>query len=145
MAALIRRLLAPLAMALALVATAHAEQMVTSGHYEVHYQALATTFLTPDVAANYGIKRSRYMGLLNLSVLDKGEQGKPAAAKLSGTARNLLGNQIDLDFKEIREGQAIYYIAQVPHANEETYRFDIQVSTDDSTIKVNFEHKFYVD
>ncbi|WP_341503002.1 DUF4426 domain-containing protein [Gallaecimonas sp. GXIMD4217] len=146
MGAFTRRLLMTLAVAFAFVGGLNAEQMISSGHYQVHYQALATTFLPPEVAANYGIKRSRYTGLLNVSVLDQAQDGKPAtAATLKGVARNLLGHRIELDFKEIREGQAIYYIAEVPHSNEETYRFDIQIATQDSTINLKFEHKFYVD
>ncbi len=122
-----------------------AEQSKKFGHLEVHYIALPSTFLTPDVAKSYGITRSRYTGILNISVLNKNMDSRAITAALAGTAKNLLGNRVDLDFREVKEGQAIYYIAEVPHRNEETYRFDINITADKKSNTLKFEHKFYVD
>ena len=45
--------------ALAILAfSANAEQKKTLGNWDVHYMVVGTPFLTPDVAANYGIVRS---------------------------------------------------------------------------------------
>ncbi|EKE75703.1 DUF4426 domain-containing protein [Gallaecimonas xiamenensis] len=123
-----------------------AEQMMKFGHYEVHYQALPTTFLTPQIASTYQIERSRFRGLVNIAVLDSAQGKLAVPASLSGQARNLLGNVIDLTFREVREGNAIYYIATLPYSNEEMFRFNVDITPQGGQpFTLKFEHKFYVD
>ncbi|MBM7037947.1 DUF4426 domain-containing protein [Vibrio ulleungensis] len=112
---------------------------------EVHYSAFNAQFLTADVARSYDIKRSGYNGVISISVLDRYQAGKPAIeAKVTGSAKNLLGSQRKLDFKPIKEGNAIYYIAQFPITNEELLRFTINI---DGQLKgkgpINFQQTFY--
>jgi len=123
-----------------------AEQSQQLGHWEVHYNAFGSTFLSPEVASSYQLHRSRYIGLINISVLDASQVNKPAqAVTVSGTAKNLLGTIHKLSFREIREGEAIYYIAEVPHRNEETFSFEISINNDDRNETMAFNHTFYVD
>ncbi|KXI23320.1 DUF4426 domain-containing protein [Photobacterium sanguinicancri] len=125
---------------------AQAEQLKNIGELEVHYSSFPSTFLTPEVASTYRIQRSRYSAIVNVTVLDKSQQGKPAvAAVLSGTARNLLGNEKRLSFREVREGKAIYYIAEISHANEESLKFNIDVSQNGTNGTINFKQTFFVD
>ena len=49
----------------------NAEQFKTFSNLEVHYIALPSTFIQPEIAKQYGIKRSKTNGLLNISILDK--------------------------------------------------------------------------
>ncbi|MDO6708065.1 DUF4426 domain-containing protein [Photobacterium sp. 1_MG-2023] len=121
-----------------------AEQLKNIGELEVHYSTFPSTFLTPDVAKAYRIQRSRYSALINVTVLDTSAAGKPAVAALvKGTARNLIGNQKDLNFREIREGDAIYYIAELTHANEERFRFNIDVSRQSTNGNIQFEQTYF--
>ena len=53
-----------------LMFSVHAENMKKMGDINVHYIALGSTFLTPEIAKAYGIERSRYKGLVNIAVLD---------------------------------------------------------------------------
>lgn len=123
-----------------------AEQKQTFANLDVHYIALNSTFLTPKIARAYQIKRSAYNGLINISVLDTNQVGNPGVeAKLTGTARNLLGNSIDLAFREVKEGSAIYYLAEVPFRNEETFTFDIKVESQGKSNRLKFIQKFYVE
>jgi len=123
-----------------------AEQKSQLGPYEVHYIAFNSTFVTPEIAKLYDIQRSRYNALINISVLDSRNKNKPAVeVKLSGTARNLIGNQTNLDFKEVREGEAVYYLAQLRFSNEETFRFEITVDDGKSQQLLKFQQKLYVD
>ncbi|TAA41770.1 DUF4426 domain-containing protein [Corallincola spongiicola] len=117
------------------------------GDIHVHYVAFSSTFLTPAIAKAYGITRSRTNGLVNISVLDTGKEGSPAVAvKIKGEARNLIGNQVTLKFKEIREESAVYYISPIAYSNEETFRFEIELTHDDGTVNtVKFQQKFYAD
>ena len=118
--------------------------MKTLGNWDVHYIAFPSTFLTADVASEYGIDRSKYLGIINISVLDS-DTLKAQSVKMTVTARNLLGNIRELDVREIREQDAIYYIAEVPHRNEETYRITATLSSGNQTQELKFQQKFYVD
>ncbi|GMM91396.1 DUF4426 domain-containing protein [Vibrio fortis] len=114
---------------------------------EVHYSAFNSTFLTAQVAKQYQLKRNGYSAILNISILDTSALGKPATtAKISGTARNLVGNTRTLEFREIKEGDAIYYLAEFPITHEENITFDIDVN---SGLKgagpLRFTQKFYVE
>lgn len=116
------------------------------GTLDVHYIAINSTFLTPDIAKTYDITRSKINALINISVLDNSLAGKPAkTANVFGTATNLLGQSKTLEFVEVKEGDAIYYLAELNFSNEEIFRFDIKINTDDSSETLKFQHKFYVD
>ena len=128
-----------LSITLLISAAVNAEQMKTLGNWDVHYIAFPSTFLTADVASEYGIDRSKYLGIINISVLDS-DTLKAQSVKMTVTARNLLGN-----IREIREQDAIYYIAEVPHRNEETYRITATLSSGNQTQELKFQQKFYVD
>ncbi len=126
--------------------TANAEQMVKLGDLEVHYIGLSTAILQPDIATNYGIERSRYKGFVNISVLDASQPGKPAkAVGISGTAINLVGQTMNLEFEQIKEGDAIYYIAIVDYPNDETYKFNILINDNGEQHTLEFSQKFYVE
>ena len=107
----------------------HAEQKQMLGPYEAHYVVVQSTFFKEDVAAKYGIVRGRDRALMNLSFLD--ESLSPVAVSLSGISKNLLSQEVALEFREVREGPAIYYLAEVRHTDRETLRFRIQVTTPD--------------
>ncbi|MBY5921802.1 DUF4426 domain-containing protein [Ferrimonas balearica] len=138
-----------LLLSLTVALPAAAEQVQKVGKYAVHHVAFGSTFLTPEIARTYDITRSRYVGLVNITVIDTslpGDETHAVAVKIQGTARNLLGNVKNLSFKEIREGTAIYYIAEVGHRNEETFTFDIEVSNgQDLSTELTFKQKFFVD
>jgi len=135
-----------LLLTITLLCSAHAsaEQMQKLGDWDVHYIAFPSTFLTSEVASNYDIDRSKYLGIINISVLDSDTQ-KAQAVAIKVTARNLLGNIRELEVNEIREQNAIYYIAEVPHRNEETYRIKVTLSDGKQTQELKFQQKFYVD
>lgn len=122
-----------------------AAQFQAFDNLEVHYIALPSTFLQPDIAKQYNIKRSQYNGLINISVLDKKSNSKAVSANLSGTGRNLLGQSETLNFQEIKEGDSIYYIANYPFLNEEIVNFNIVIKTQNKTNILKFQHKFYTE
>ncbi|MDN4501699.1 DUF4426 domain-containing protein [Alteromonadaceae bacterium BrNp21-10] len=121
-----------------------AEQKVTLGDWDVHYIVLPSTFLTPDVAKAYGLQRSRYQSLINISVLDSKSQLAQSVV-VSGTAKNLLGNVRKLEFQEVKEQQSIYYLAQLPLDGEELWRFEITVRHGDTSETLKFKQKLYIE
>lgn len=114
------------------------------GPWEVHYIAFNSTFLTPDIAKNYAIVRSKYNGVINISVLDK-QSGKAQSAILTGEARNLLGVSKKLTFKQISEGDAIYYLAVLPFSDQEQFRINVEINDGKQQKNLKFEHKFYAE
>ena len=127
-----------------LVNKAQAEQKVSLGNWDVHYIAFNTTFLTPEVAKSYGIVRSKYNGLINISVLDKHSQVAQDVL-INGDARNLLGVVKKLSFKQVREGEAVYYLAVLPFRDQEHYRINLEINDGKTQQKLKFEHKFYAE
>jgi len=123
---------------------AHGEQKRVFGDYEVHYIGLTSTDLSPQVAKQYGIKRSRNMGYLSVSVLKKGRTNA-VDAQVSGQMVNLLGQYKTLDFTRIQEGRAIYFISTFKFDEEEIYSFDIDLMAmkPKKELNLKFKQKFY--
>jgi len=135
-----------LLVSLTLVSNVFAENMKKLGSMQVHYMAINATFLTPKIAKAYNIERSRFNGLINISVLDDSQKSKPAkTVDIRGTARNDIGQIKTLSFDEVKEGDAIYYLAQINYSNEETFYFDIIINDGKETQQLKFTQKFYVD
>lgn len=122
----------------------NAEQKQVLGNWDVHYIAFNTTFLTPQVAKQNAIVRSKFNGLINISVLDR--QDKVAQSViLTGQAKNLLGVIKKLTFKQVKEGKAIYYLAVLPFSDLEQYRISVDINDGLEQRTLKFQHKFYAD
>ena len=98
------------------------------GDYTVHYLAVNSTFLTPEIPEQYGIVRSRRSAFINISVLHNNDDGSTTAvpAMVAGGKYNLI-QRSTIEFNEIREGDAIYYIGEFDFSNAEKLRFNIDV------------------
>jgi len=138
-----------LLVSLAWMMPASAENMQDFGEYVVHYNALTTDMLPPKVAHEYGIKRSRSRAMLNIVVLKKvlGATAQPVSARIEGKAVSLTGVSVPLSFREIREPNAIYYIAEFKVHNEERLRFEItaQPEGEKEALKVVFSKQFFTE
>ena len=122
------------------------KNMQILGNNNVHYIALNSTFLTPEIATSYDITRSKYNALINISVLDNTIKNTPAkSVNLVGSATNLLGQKKSLEFVEVKEGDAIYYLAELKFNHEDQFRFNIQIFDAGKNQTLKFQHKFYVD
>jgi len=83
-----------------------AQQAQEFDDYIVHYNALSSSLITPEVAKAYGIRRSDSRALINISVL-KNAEGKTATAvkaKVTASGRNLTGQTRNVDMREIDDG-----------------------------------------
>jgi hypothetical protein len=123
---------------------ANAEQKQELGSWDVHYIALNTTFLTPEVAKQYGLVRSKFNALINISVLDRQDKSAQSVI-LTGEAKNLLGVIKKLNFKQVTEGEAIYYLALLPFSDREQYRITVNINDGLEQKNLKFQHKFYAD
>jgi hypothetical protein len=119
------------------------------GQYEVHYNALRTDELTPDVARAYGIERSGNRVLLNVSLLAKSTDGRttPVDGEVHASAYNLNGQLKDLEMRRIQEGTSIYFIGEVGISGNEILVFDIDARPREGgeAFAVQFKREFYAD
>jgi len=122
-----------------------AEQFKQFSNLEVHYIAIPSTFIQADIAKQYGIKRSNNNGLLNISILDNKQNKQAVKATLTGTGKNLIGQTHQLVFTPVKEGDAIYYLAEYPFTNEEIVNFNINIKTEKKSNTLKFQHKFYTE
>ena len=135
--------IALLLMSLCLSLPALAEQKQSYGDLDVHYSAFNSGFLQPEIAAATGLGRSKTQGVVNVAVL---KAGTASSAKVSGTVKNLVGQSTALSFKEVKEGKAIYYLAQFPFEQRETLRFTLNVTAADGVPhSFDFNQEFFPD
>ncbi len=119
------------------------------GDYVLHFNALATDQLTADVARQYGIVRSPNRALLNISILRKPDEpngaGTPVSGSVSASAINLAGQFRNLTLREVTEGDAVYYIGEVPVSSGETLIFTVDATpiNESSRFSVRFMKQFY--
>lgn len=137
---------------LALTGTALAQQSREFNDFIVHYNALRTDLLPPQVAQGYGIRRSSNRALLNVTVMakpasfDQAEIAVPASIVVH--AANLTGQRRDIALREIRDAEgAIYYVGEFPVHNLETYQFKLEVLPDGEPepLMVEFRQQFYTE
>lgn len=125
---------------------AQAERMISAGAFEVHYNAIPTTQITPEVARAQGITRSAQRALVNIAVRHRvGQSDTAVTARVEGQARNDVGQTQTLWFREVREGDAIYYLAEPRIELETPIRFDIEVLPEgaERPIVLRFSDQFF--
>jgi len=146
-----RHLLASLSLiVLAMLSSqARAEQSQDFGEYVVHYSAVTTDQIPPQIASAYNIQRSSSNVLLNITVLRKvmGASGTPVEARVTANAINLTNQQHDITMREVKEDGAIYYLGTLGVENRETYDFTAKVSPkgDDQVFTVKFRQQFFTE
>ncbi|MDD3519201.1 MAG: DUF4426 domain-containing protein [Chromatiales bacterium] len=143
-----RRSLAWLTIALTalFIGTAQAENSKDIGDYVVHYNALTTDFLQPDIAKAHGITRSGSRAMVNVTVMKKvmGLTAQPSRASVTGHAVNLSQQIKGLNFRETSDGGAIYYIADLPVSHEEVLDFQLEVTPEGGRpANVSFRQQFF--
>jgi hypothetical protein len=115
--------------------------------YKVVYSAFNSSFISPEIANTYSIIRGKDRGLVNIAVLPHdakpGSGGKPAL--VSGYVKNIIAQQQKLEFFEVSEGSATYYLAPFHFENEDFLTFKIQVQPDPSkpADEISFQRTFY--
>jgi|SRR5690606_11419683 len=122
--------------------------MVESGGYVVHFNAVPTTQIPPEAARSYRITRSPNRALLNIAVQKKGEAANQAvAAEVQASATNLTGQRRDLSVREVRDGGSIYYLAETGISHLETLNFEVAVLPAEASqpITLRFQQQFFTD
>ncbi|MBP5944199.1 MULTISPECIES: DUF4426 domain-containing protein [unclassified Pseudomonas] len=116
------------------------ERKEVFGDVTVHYNTFNSTFLTPDIAKAAELIRSKNQGVINVSVI---KDGKPLVANVTGTVKDLTSKSVPLNFRQVTEQGAIYYIAQYPVNQQETRTFEIKVQSGDKINTINFNQELF--
>lgn len=118
------------------------------GDYVVHYNALNSELIPPQTAQAYGVQRSSSRGLLTITLLDKSsdEQGTPAHAGVTSSAKNLTGQRRNIAMREISDPDGgIYYIGEFPVYHLENLDFTVTLAIEGEAdpLVVEFRKQFY--
>ena len=115
--------------------------------YSVYYSIFNSTFVPPEVAEAVGLKRSAYESLINVSLSPAGDYGALPAESVTGFVTNLMQQQKRLEFVEIVEKDATYYIAPIRISGEELLHFELSVIPFKGAdpLKSKFSRKVYSD
>lgn len=117
--------------------------------YDLHYIAFSSTFLEPEIAKQYSLVRSKAVGVINVSLIQRFENGttKAVPAVVQVKATNEIQQQNFLSVQQVIEGKAIYYIAPVQFSEGKHLRFDLEVYPQGATEPLlhRFTHAFFND
>lgn len=118
------------------------------GDYTVHYVAVNSTFLQPAIAERYGIVRSARRAFLNIAVQRKlpGGGTEAVSAVIRGSRNNLMQQSETIEFKEVREGEAVYYIGEFGFSNAEPVRFELDIHPEGQAraLRLSWDTRLYV-
>lgn len=127
----------------------NAEQSQDFGNYVVHFNAVTTDMLPPQVASGYNIQRSSNKVLLNITVLKKvlGAAASPVEAEVDAEAVNLTDQHHNIPMRAVKEQGAIYYLGILSVDNRETYDFTVNVTPEgqEQPFVVRFRQQFFTD
>lgn len=117
-----------------------------SGEFTVHYNAMPSTQLTPEIATRNGITRSSNRALLNVSVM-KGPRAATAVAvpaRVEVTAINGVGQRQVLNLREVRDRGAIYYLGEARIEERDDLVFELVVTPEGGApIRARYTQTFW--
>lgn len=98
----------------------------------IYYNVFNSTMIPADIAKIHNLVRAKDQAYVNVALVKKtGGNGIPAI--ISGQHRNLMQQKFELEFIEIKEPTATYYLAPIRFINEEILHIDITVKSLDKT------------
>ncbi len=119
------------------------------GKYKVYFSVFNSSFISPEIAQSYELVRGKDRALINIAVVEMKTESDSYGlrAVVNGHSANLLQQQRELDFTEISEQGAVYYIASTRFTNEEILHFEVSVKPDPNKapLVLKFSKKLYVD
>ncbi|MGI9245806.1 MAG: DUF4426 domain-containing protein [Steroidobacteraceae bacterium] len=119
------------------------------GNFQVHYNAIRTDALPPEMAHAYGIERSPNRVMLNVVLLEKAPDGttRPVDGSVTASARNLNGQLKPLRLRRLQEGASVSFVGEVGISGAEILVYDIEVQPRGaaSPYTVQLRREFFAD
>jgi hypothetical protein len=106
-----------------------AEPMTRAGEFTIYHNAVNADTLSPEVAKAHKIERSRYRGVLNVSVIKDqvGTTGFPVKALVDVAIVDSADQPVRVPMHEIEERGFVSYIGAFPIAAGQEITFEIKV------------------
>lgn len=119
------------------------------GDHQVRWSVFPSTLLTPEVAKANNLQRSRGIGIVNIAIMQKADDGtlSPVTGQVEGKVSNDIQQVNFLAFRRIKEGDAVYFIAQYQYSSGELMTFNItgRPSGHSQDMPVRFAHTLFSD
>lgn len=125
------------------------EQTWMLGDYVVYANAVRTDFLAPQVADKLNIERSNEKALITVSAQQAGRSAPASSveAEVRVTATRSSDKLVNVEMREHRADDNIYYLGVLPIRDREPISFDFAIAPapDDQTYRFSFERLFFTD
>ena len=119
------------------------------GDYTIHHTVFNSSFISPQIAKVYELIRGPNKAIVNIAVTRDSESGQSLGlpVNMQGFARNLMQQETALEFIEIAEGDATYYLAPFEFHDQELLHFYINVRLpgESSANELHFSKVLYHD
>lgn len=120
------------------------QEYATHGDYKIFHSAFNSVFIDPQIASAYNIVRGKDKGLVNIAVVRGSGTGQ--AATVEGYVSNIFQQQQVLEFFQVSEQNAVYYLAPFEFENEDFLTFKIKVTPAQASSKeIKFQKIMYHD
>jgi hypothetical protein len=130
-------------------AQAIAGQSTRVGDITIYHNAITADTLTPAVAATFGIERSKYRGVLNVSVIKEqtGTTGTPLGAVVDVDILDAADQRRRVPMREIEERGSVSYLGEFPVNNGQALDFEIRVRPPGAAapISVRMSQEFFTE
>lgn len=117
-----------------------------SGEFTVHYNAMPSIAITPEIARRHGITRSANRALLNVAVMrgPRAAESVPVTARIEAAGTNPNGQRQAVRLREVRDRGAIYYLGEARIEERDALVFELAVTPEGgSAIHVRFRQEFW--
>jgi hypothetical protein len=119
------------------------------GDYTVLWSVLPSTFLAPEVAKANNLQRSAGIGIVNITIMEENEDGAmtPITGQVEGRVSNDIQQVRMLAFRRVKEGDAVYFIAEYQYSSGQLMTFNITARPTGSSqdLNVRFAHTLFSD
>lgn len=114
-----------------------AQQSIEIEGYEIHYSVVPSTFLQPAVAEKHDIVRANNRAVITIAVRHNADLAEPD--RVTGYFKNLLGQQLDLEFRLIQEGDSGYFLATFLYTHDEPLVFHLELHVEEESHEFSFD------
>lgn len=119
----------------------HAQGQTSAGDYQVHYNALPSAFLTPEIAREYGILRSRVRGVLVVSIQ---RDGQPVRMRIEAQVGPLGEQMQPLELRQVDTNGLPSYIGSFTITPGESRQFRLRIAPPQSEpLDIGFTQQFF--
>ncbi len=134
-----------LLLAALLAAQAQAADPYSTKDIELSCVAVPTTELTSEAAKSFNVERSPDRGLLTVTLIRKGRNGKAdtVGGQIYAGAINLSNNLSNIPIREVHDGNSVYYLGEFLVSAPDTLRFLVNANVLGKTMKSEFTREFY--